>query len=348
MVDEVEKTASDEKGSAEKGISASDMEKNGMKEIEDHFVAKYVSEKLNLKLRELKKEIYDGDETINTIQKYIHGSDKVFFNTPNNVGRKIAVADGTERAISASPLLYMSYRIDRMNVKRAFNKLYKNASQSLEYSRIYKRMKLLRLLLISMKIHRLSNWQNETAHNKDSTSYQELRLAWGRWKKKIESDTLIARIPGFVHAMRIRRRSEAIFKLVNKRSSFNLSLLQSAFRRLKHYSSLSTLQNKIRFEAFLENEIARVKGSARRTRSQSNDMMIDFRLNFNSKTSVLENLLRKREELAEIRRGAEIMRLKADEMATKIRDWQMREKSRDFLHYDTVEGLAKKGSNIYL
>ena len=127
-----------------------DMEKNGMKEIEDHFVAKYVAEKLNLKLRELKEEIYDGDETINTIQKYIHGSDKVFFNTPNNVGRNIAVADGSERAISASPLLYMSYRIDRMNVKRAFNKLYKNACQSLEYSLIYKRMRvLLRLLLIS-------------------------------------------------------------------------------------------------------------------------------------------------------------------------------------------------------
>ena len=47
-------------------------------------------------------------------------------------------------------------------------------------------------------------------------------------------------------------------------------------------------------------------------------MMIDFRSNFNSKTSVLENLLQKREELAEIRRGAEIMRLKADEMERKF------------------------------
>ena len=180
MVDEVKRLLATKRGSAEKGISASDMDdENGMKEIEDHFVAKYVSEKLNLKLRELKMEIYDGDETINTIQKYIHGSDKVFFNTPNIVGRKIAVADGTERAISTSPLLYMSYRIDRMNVKRAFNKLYKNASQSLEYSRIYKRMKLLRLLLISMKIHRLSNWQNETAHNKDSTSYPRASFGLG-------------------------------------------------------------------------------------------------------------------------------------------------------------------------
>ena len=55
VVDEVEKTASDEKGSAEKGISASDMEKNGMKEIEDYFVAKYVSEKIEFKIAGVEK-----------------------------------------------------------------------------------------------------------------------------------------------------------------------------------------------------------------------------------------------------------------------------------------------------
>ena len=64
MVDEVENTASNEKGSAKKGISASGTEKNGMKLIEDHFVAKYVAENLNLKLRELKKEIYDGKKRL--------------------------------------------------------------------------------------------------------------------------------------------------------------------------------------------------------------------------------------------------------------------------------------------
>ena len=228
--DEVGKTASAEQEPVEKGVSTP---VNGMKEIEDHFISKYVVENLNLKLRELNKKIYDGDETIDTIKGYIHGLEKVFFNKHNNVRQKMNVSHESESKMIHSPLLYMSYRVDRMNVKRAFNKLYKCASQSTEYSRIYKRMKLLRLLLMSAKIHRLSNWQNETVHNKDFHSYQRLRSAWGKWKKKIENDARIARIPGYVHARRIRRRSEAIFKLVNKRSAFNLSLLQSAFETLE-------------------------------------------------------------------------------------------------------------------
>ena len=77
-------------------------------------------------------------------------------------------------------------------------------------------------------------------------------------------------------------------------------------------------------------------------------MMIEFRHNFNSKTAVMENLLQKREELADVKRGAEIMRLKADELATKLRDWQLKKKTSDFLHYDTVEKLASKGKNIYM
>ena len=62
----------------------------------------------------------------------------------------------------------------------------------------------------------------------------------------------------------------------------------------------------------------------------------------------MENLLKKREELADLKRGAEIMRLKADELATKLRDWKLKKKTSDFLHYDTVEKLASKGKNIYI
>ena len=254
----------------------------------------------------------------------------------------------TDAQTVKNPFLYMSYHIDRINLKRAFRQLQKHVSSASDYSKMYKKMKLLRLLLISLKLRKLTNWQDQTIHNHKSSSYSRLCSAWGTWKRKMLLDRRYIRIPGYVHSVRLRKRSKMIRKLVLKRVDYNNSLLRSAFKCLKFHAGTNLLQSKLYFESFLEERIAMTKISARKIRSKSNNMMIEFRKNFNSKTAVMENLLKKREELADLKRGAEIMRLKADELATKLRDWKLKKKTSDFLHYDTVEKLASKGKNIYI
>jgi len=254
----------------------------------------------------------------------------------------------TDAQTVKNPFLYMSYHIDRINLKRSFRQLQKHVSSASDYSKMYKKMKLLRLLLISLKLRKLTNWQDQTIHNHKSSSYSRLCSAWGTWKRKMLLDRRYIRIPGYVHSVRLRKRSKMIRKLVLKRVDYNNSLLRSAFKCLKYHAGTNLLQSKLYFESFLEERIAMTKISARKIRSKSNNMMIEFRKNFNSKTAVMENLLKKREELADLKRGAEIMRLKADELATKLRDWKLKKKTSDFLHYDTVEKLASKGKNIYM
>ena len=85
------------------------------------------------------------------------------------------------------------------------------------------------------------------------------------------------------------------------------------------------------------------KAATKTIRSNTHQMMRSFRSHFNERAGVVEELLQERQKLDKLQRDTEIMRLKADELAQKIRDWESGKRTSDFLHYDNMEGITSRG-----
>ena len=113
--------------------------------------------------------------------------------------------------------------------------------------------------------------------------------------------------------------SEKIFRNLGFSKSLSLRLIDDFFEsiikqliksnqvKLTSFGTFKVINKKERIGRNPKTKVE-AKISARKIRSKSNNMMIEFRKNFNSKTAVMENLLKKRKEQAELKRRAENMR----------------------------------------
>ena len=147
------------------------------------------------------------------------------------------------------------------------------------------------------------------------------------------------RVKGFQTVQKMRAM-KTVIKLLRRRKS---DILGCVFARLKFATGAVVMLSKTESKRKALESLETTKAETKKIRSNTNHMMRRFRSNFNEKANIIEELLQERQQLDKIKRDTEIMRLKADELAQKIRDWESGKRTSDFLHYENVETMTARG-----
>eukprot|EP00505_MAST-04D_sp_SCG-Rhode-Island_P001798 Stramenopile-MAST_4_protein_1798 len=200
------------------------------------------------------------------------------------------------------PFESLTARFDRLNVRRAFDTLYRHNGKPSELRSLLKKISLVRLMKILERLNFLI-----TKEERDETF--------------------------------IRTKLKAALR--------KLSLLGNAMRNLQYGVAVDALEEKQKNKAATIRRINETKRTTKEIRKRTSTMMHTFRKKFNDKAVVMEKLLEERDILESLRRDTEIMRLKADELARKLRDWRPETRTSDFLHYEDLS-QSKPDAVVFL
>eukprot|EP00945_MAST-04E_sp_MAST-4E-sp1_P000430 g430.t1 len=280
-------------------------------ETEDHAVALYAKERL---LKEI--------QTIS-----------------NNLEKNNAVPTSDSTA-ALSPMIKCAKAIDQINLRRAFQKLYTATNAASNMRRVLKKVSIARMAKVLSRIAYINRMQQMVPSSQTEAMVADAFRTWKIVDTRAKCVVQAAyRVKGFQTVQKMRAM-KTVIKLLRRRKS---DILGCVFARLKFATGAVVMLSKTESKRKALESLETTKAETKKIRSNTNHMMRRFRSNFNEKANIIEELLQERQQLDKIKRDTEIMRLKADELAQKIRDWESGKRTSDFLHYENVETMTARG-----
>ena len=273
------------------------------------------------------------------------------------------------------PFESLTARFDRLNVRRAFDTLYRHNGKPSELRSLLKKISLVRLMKILERLNFLI-----TKEERDETFIRtKLKAALCTWKTVDRKLQCCRELIGWSFSSSLFSRERAAWTCLRIFKRRKLSLLGSAMRNLQYGVAVDALEEKQKNKAATIRRINETKRTTKEIRKRTSTMMHTFRKKFNDKAVVMEKLLEERDILESLRRDTEIMRckynqchtmteyfenvsnqcclsffhffifftVKADELARKLRDWRPETRTSDFLHYEDLS-QSKPDAVVFL